>query len=153
MIRKRILVFLLFCFWQVVVNPVQSSDLRQEYVTTTPVLVDGILYVASSMYPDRRGHLRAIDILDIFPEYFLDIFQNIAFFRVPRPELVCSGTYRYHHGVSPGKGVGPDRLVVGLGRPYIVERLGFPKKHSPIDNHVYPGGVVIPLLHRLIADR
>jgi outer membrane protein assembly factor BamB len=72
MIRKRILVFLLFCFWQVVVNPVQSSDLRQEYVTTTPVLVDGILYVASSMYPDRRGHLRAIDILDIFPTTLWD---------------------------------------------------------------------------------
>ena len=44
-----------------------ASDLQQEYVTTTPVLADGVLYIASSTSPWHRGHLRAIDILDTFP--------------------------------------------------------------------------------------
>ena len=48
-------------------KPVQAGGLQQEYVTTTPVLADGVLYIASSTFPDHRGHLRAIDLLDTFP--------------------------------------------------------------------------------------
>ncbi len=48
-------------------KPVEAGDLQQEYVTTTPVLADGVLYVASTTFPDHRGHLRAIDLLDTFP--------------------------------------------------------------------------------------
>ncbi len=48
-------------------HSVLAGDLRQEYVTTTPVLADGVLYVASTSLPDQRGHLRAIDLLDTFP--------------------------------------------------------------------------------------
>jgi outer membrane protein assembly factor BamB len=46
---------------------VQAGELQQEYVTTTPVLADGVLYIASTTFPDHRGHLRAIDLLDTFP--------------------------------------------------------------------------------------
>ncbi len=52
----------LMCF-----KPLQAAALQQEYVTTTPVLADGILYIASTTFPDHRGHLRAIDLLDTFP--------------------------------------------------------------------------------------
>ena len=48
-------------------KPVQAGELQQEYVTTTPVLADGVLYVASTTFPDPRGHLRAIDLLGTFP--------------------------------------------------------------------------------------
>ena len=58
-------------------NPLLASDLQQEYVTTTPVLADGVLYVASSIYPGNRGHLRAIDILDTFPVTLWDAAEQM----------------------------------------------------------------------------
>ncbi|TNF51851.1 MAG: hypothetical protein EP304_00110, partial [Deltaproteobacteria bacterium] len=48
-------------------KPLQAGHLQQEYVTTTPVLADGVLYIASTTFRDHRGHLRAIDLLDTFP--------------------------------------------------------------------------------------
>lgn len=48
-------------------KPVQAWEMQQEYVTTTPVFADGVLYIASTTFPDHRGHLRAIDLLDTFP--------------------------------------------------------------------------------------
>ena len=54
-----------------------ASRLQQEYVTTTPVLADGVLYVASSNYPWHRGHLRAIDILDTFPVTLWDAAERM----------------------------------------------------------------------------
>ena len=56
---------------------VLASDLQQEYVTTTPVLANGVLYVASSTYPWHRGHLRAIDILDTFPLTLWDAAERV----------------------------------------------------------------------------
>lgn len=47
--------------------PALAVEIQQEYVTTTPVLADGVLYIASTTYPGHRGHLRAIDILGTFP--------------------------------------------------------------------------------------
>jgi outer membrane protein assembly factor BamB len=65
--RKLAHVFISFSLWVTVCVPALASDLQQEYVTTTPVLADGVLYIASSTYPWHRGHLRAIDILETFP--------------------------------------------------------------------------------------
>ena len=58
-------------------NPVLASELQQEYVTTTPVLADGILYVASSTIPGHRGHLRAIDIVEPFPVTLWDAAERM----------------------------------------------------------------------------
>ncbi len=67
--KTQIRAFLLACFflWQIVADQALATTPQREYVTTSPVLADGVLYVASTTYPDHRGHLRAIDILDIFP--------------------------------------------------------------------------------------
>ncbi len=58
-------------------NPALASDLEQEYVTTSPVLDDGVLYVGSSTYPLHRGHLRAIDILDTFQVTLWDAAERM----------------------------------------------------------------------------
>jgi outer membrane protein assembly factor BamB len=58
-------------------SPPQASALPQEYETTTPVLADGVLYVASSEYPSHRGHLRAIDILGTFPLTLWDAAERM----------------------------------------------------------------------------
>jgi len=60
-------------------QPVQAGMLQQEYVTTTPVLVDGVLYIASSTFPDHRGHLRAIDISGTFPSLLWDAAEKMPF--------------------------------------------------------------------------
>jgi outer membrane protein assembly factor BamB len=56
---------------------VMATELSQEYVTTTPVLVDGILYVASKIYPGHRGHLRAIDVLDTIAVTVWDAAERV----------------------------------------------------------------------------
>lgn len=69
MIFRRNFVQLLICCMSAALccHSALAGDLRQEYVTTTPVLADGVLYIASTTLPDHRGHLRAIDLLDTFP--------------------------------------------------------------------------------------
>ncbi len=54
-----------------------ASALPQEYETTTPLLADGVLYVASWEYPAHRGHLRAIDILGTFPQTIWDAAEKM----------------------------------------------------------------------------
>ena len=75
----RYRVHLLICFglWLAGGNPALASDLPQEYVTTSPVLADGVLYVASSISPGHRGHLRAIDLVDIFPVTLWDAAERM----------------------------------------------------------------------------
>lgn len=70
---------LLLCFgcWLASHNTALASDLQQEYVTTSPVLAGGVLYVASSTYPWHRGHLRAIDILDTSPATLWDAAERV----------------------------------------------------------------------------
>jgi outer membrane protein assembly factor BamB len=58
-------------------SPPPASALPQEYETTTPVLADGVLYVASWEYPAHRGHLRAIDILGTFPQTLWDAAEQM----------------------------------------------------------------------------
>jgi hypothetical protein len=58
-------------------NQALASDLQQEIVTTSPLLVDGILYVASSAEPYHRGHLRAIDTLDPFQSTLWDAAERM----------------------------------------------------------------------------
>jgi outer membrane protein assembly factor BamB len=58
-------------------GPVLASDLQQEYVTTTPVVAGGVVYVASSTYPWHRGHLRAIDIFGILPVTLWDAAERV----------------------------------------------------------------------------
>lgn len=58
-------------------KPLQAGDLQQEYVTTTPVLADGVLYIASTTFPDHRGHLRAIGLLDTFPATLWDAAETM----------------------------------------------------------------------------
>lgn len=50
---------------------------QQEYVTTSPEMVDGVLYVASSTYPQRRGHLRAINLLSFLPTTLWDAAEKM----------------------------------------------------------------------------
>jgi outer membrane protein assembly factor BamB len=58
-------------------KPLQAGRLQQEFVTTTPVLADGVLYIASTIIPDHRGHLRAIDLLDTFPVTLWDAAETM----------------------------------------------------------------------------
>jgi outer membrane protein assembly factor BamB len=75
----RSVVNLLFCltFWSACHSLPLASSLQQEYVTTTPVLADGVLYVASSTYPWPRGHLRAINLLGTFPVTLWDAAEQV----------------------------------------------------------------------------
>ncbi|MGK2951530.1 MAG: hypothetical protein ACSLEZ_03975 [Thiobacillus sp.] len=58
-------------------GPVLASDLQQEYVTTTPIVAGGVVYVASSTYPWHRGHLRAIDIFGTLPVTLWDAAERV----------------------------------------------------------------------------
>ena len=73
------LLYVLICLGLSLVasNQVLASDLEQEYVTTSPVLADGVLYVGSSTYSRHRGHLRAIDILDTFQVTLWDAAERM----------------------------------------------------------------------------
>ncbi|GEM_PF-3582189 len=75
--RYRVHLLICFCFWLTGSCPALASDLLQEYVTTSPVLADGVLYVASSVYPGHRGHLRAIDLVDTFPVTLWDAAERM----------------------------------------------------------------------------
>jgi outer membrane protein assembly factor BamB len=79
MTRKHTLVQIIICLALCLtgLNPATAGELEREYVTTTPVLADGVLYVASSTYPGHRGHLRAIDILDTFPVTLWDAAEQV----------------------------------------------------------------------------
>lgn len=57
--------------------PIQAGLQQQEYVTTTPVLDDGVLYIASTTLADHRGHLRAIDILGSYPVLLWDAAEKM----------------------------------------------------------------------------
>ncbi len=58
-------------------NLSSANSLQEEYVTTTPVLFDGVLYIASSEELWHRGHLRAIDLLDTFPRVLWDAAERM----------------------------------------------------------------------------
>lgn len=75
--RKAFCLWSCLAFWLAGNTPVLAGDLPQEYVTTTPVLADGVLYVASSTFPWHRGHLRAIDLLDTFPVTLWDAAERV----------------------------------------------------------------------------
>ena len=59
----------------------------QEFVTTSPIIADGVLYIASFCRPEHAGHLRAIDITGSTPLQLWDAAEQM-----PKP-----GT-----GASPG---------------------------------------------------
>jgi outer membrane protein assembly factor BamB len=73
----RVHLLICFCLCLTGGGPTLASDLQQEYVTTSPVLADGVLYVASSISPGHRGHLRAIDLVDIFPVTLWDAAERM----------------------------------------------------------------------------
>ena len=75
--RKTVLVWLGFGLWLANGGMARGAALQQEYVTTTPVVANGVLYVASSITPWHRGHLRAIDILDTFPVTLWDAADRV----------------------------------------------------------------------------
>lgn len=75
--RYRVHLLVCFCFWITASRPALASDLQQEYVTTSPVLADGVLYIASSIFPGHRGHLRAIDLVDTFPVTLWDAAERM----------------------------------------------------------------------------
>lgn len=54
-----------------------ASDLQTEYVTTTPLLEDGVLYIASSLEPEQRSRLRAINLLESFPITLWDAAERM----------------------------------------------------------------------------
>lgn len=77
--RSFTIIVFLGCLWwpQVVMT---SEPLPGEYVTTTPVVADGLLYIASFDKPWRHGHVRAIDISGARPAVLWDAAE-----RVPLP--------------------------------------------------------------------
>jgi len=77
--QKLLQLLLCFGFCMTGSNQALASDLQQEYVTTSPLLADGILYVASSVEPYHRGHLRAIDIFDPFQSTLWDAAERMPF--------------------------------------------------------------------------
>ena len=111
--------FLLCCMTGLICcKPLQAGDLQQEYVTTTPVLADGVLYIASTTFPDHRGHLRAIDLLDIFPVTLWDAAD-----RMPQagsgaaPGDLTSG--------DPPSSINPGNLYRSLFTNLVGEQLPF----------------------------
>ena len=54
-----------------------ANVVSQDLVTTTPVLADGVLYVASAAPLEHSGHLRAIDITGLVPETLWDAADKI----------------------------------------------------------------------------
>jgi Tfp pilus tip-associated adhesin PilY1 len=88
-------------------EPVQAGELQQEYVTTTPVLADGVLYIASTTFPDHRGHLRAIDLLDTFPVTLWDAADTMPQAGIGvTPGDLASG--------DPPTSINPDNLYRSL---------------------------------------
>ena len=65
------------CLWLAGQGQSLAADLQQEEVTTTPVYADGVLYTASTETVSRRGHLRAIDVLDTFPKVLWDAAEQV----------------------------------------------------------------------------
>ena len=65
------------CLWLAGQGQSLAADLQQEQVTTTPVYAAGVLYTASTETVSRRGHLRAIDILDTFPKVLWDAAEQV----------------------------------------------------------------------------
>ncbi len=90
--RYRVHLLICFGFFLAGVSPALASELQQEYVTTSPVLADGVLYVASSISPGHRGHLRAIDLVDIFPVTLWDAAERMPLAGVgDQPGELASG--------------------------------------------------------------
>lgn len=58
-------------------SSVFAIELPAEYVTTSPLVVDGVLYAASAEPLYHRGHLRAIDILATFPVPLWDAAEKM----------------------------------------------------------------------------
>ncbi len=84
--RKLARVFISFSLWLTLCAPVLASELQQEYVTTTPVLTDGVLYVASSIYPG---------IVVIYgPSIFLRPFRSLSGMLQKECRLLESATTR-----------------------------------------------------------
>lgn len=65
------------CLWLASPEPSLADDLQQEEVTTSPVYADGVLYTASTVTVNRRGHLRAINVLDTFPKVLWDAAEQV----------------------------------------------------------------------------
>ena len=86
--------FIFFCLVLLALPCISVAyDLEQEYVTTTPVLLDGVLYVASTSYPARRGHLRAIDVHDTIAATMWDAAEMVPFAgaAAAQPERIVLG--------------------------------------------------------------
>ncbi len=49
----------------------------QEFVTTTPILANGVLYTASFSRPGQAGHLRATDLTDSTPQQLWDAAERM----------------------------------------------------------------------------
>jgi outer membrane protein assembly factor BamB len=59
------------CGMRYVLNTVlglQFTLAPHEYVTTSPIIDDGVLYTASFEQPQQKGHLRATDVTGTFPQ-------------------------------------------------------------------------------------
>ncbi len=56
-----------------------ALELSEELVTTTPVVAEGVLYVASYGQASHRGHLRAIDIFEPLPVFLWDAADRMPF--------------------------------------------------------------------------
>jgi len=54
-----------------------ADDSLQEFVTTTPILADGVLYTASFSRPEQAGHLRATDLTDSTPQQLWDAAEQM----------------------------------------------------------------------------
>lgn len=68
MIRRVLLAVLIgFGCCLLAVNSLEAAEPGAESVTTSPVLADAVLYVASTDEFAHRGHLRAINLLDTLP--------------------------------------------------------------------------------------
>ncbi len=94
-------------FWWSPRFSAMASELIGEHVTTTPVVDDGVLYVASFEAPVRRGHLRAIDICDIFPFTLWDAAD-----RIPLPGVGANPGESYDN--DPPQQIARDNLYRSL---------------------------------------
>lgn len=78
MLRHRLPgTLLLLCLWLANYGQSLAAGLPQEYVTTSSVYADGVLYIASTEALSHRGHLRAIDLVDTFPRRLWDAAEQV----------------------------------------------------------------------------
>lgn len=128
--RHRLLgVFLPLCLWLASYGQSLAEGLPQEYVTTSPVYADGVLYVASTEALSHRGHLRAIDLVGRLPRQLWNAAEEVPPAGTGRSQpdnILPRGSYRVlftnlEDALLPVAADQAERLQIELGSRSVID--------------------------------